>query len=45
MSFVERDVILEPGESEISPFPGATLTHKLAGRDTEGAFGLVEITL
>ena len=45
MSFVERTIVLDPGEGKVSPIPGTGLTLKLASRDTEGAFGLVELTL
>jgi len=36
--------VLEPGEGKVSSIPGTALTHKLASRDTESAFGLVELT-
>ena len=45
MSATEGKIVLGPGEGKTIPVPGHSITHKLRGEDTGGAFSLLEVDL
>ena len=45
MTTVEKGILLEPGEGKSLSVLSDTYTEKVVGRDTNGAFTLMELTL
>ncbi len=41
----KEDVVLGPGEGKAVPVPGHTITFKLVGADTGGAYSLLEVEM
>lgn len=42
MSFVDRGVVLGPGEGKTIEMPGSPMTYKAVKEDTRGAYSLIE---
>ncbi len=40
-----KSVVLGPQEGQTVPVPGHTITHKICGADTDGAFSVLEVDL
>jgi len=45
LSFNDRKIVLGPGEGKTVPVPGHSITHKVTGADTDGAYSLLEVEL